>query len=204
MDYERVSTLDNINLINSCFDSLLYGFQNRRLCEFENLLTKSLFYYCAGKDITPIVNLSDKVKLFIFADLMKGKEFNSELQVLYNRIKSANFHMMRVEMFDLGGKYKAQLSMWENENVIFYLLYVLGDANKVYRQIYYGENILIPKYICNIKYEMDTSFFLTIEKEVEYILGHVYSDNFVCDDVFEYKGDYSIKENRVCLYKKNV
>lgn len=186
------------------FDRLHYALQDCKLDEFNNLLGESLYYYCAGKDITPIINLSDKVRLFIYADLMRGRseEFANELQVLYDRIKTANFNMKRVEEFSLGGKFKAQLSMWESENNTFYLLYVLGDATKIYKQIYHSKNVLVPKFMCNIKYEMDTSFFLKIEKEVEYILGHLYSGNYACVDVFEYKGDYSLKGNKVYLYKK--
>ena len=156
------------------------------------LLRDALFYYCAGKDPTPIVAFKGAFPLYIYADLVcygRGV-FAEETAALYERLQGQGIclcekkHLCRYQDFS-----NAALTEWAFEDERFFLLYIQGDAVRIFSSLY-GAKGLIPACICNIKYEMNTSFFAPIERRVSYLFGYAYSDAYRVEREYPYFGDY--------------
>lgn len=176
------------------------------VCDNEDreLLANSLFYYCCGSDATPIIAFKDQYPLYVYVDTVGygGGDFNEEVKRLYSRLKKSG--LKKIEFIHDGARYgkqlpwedgskpvikQSELSRWmSEEGNDFYLLYVQGDAYTVYSKLYDDNErgIILPKCICNYKYEVTPSFrndivccssseswrLLTeIEKQVEYVMG---------------------------------
>ena len=166
--------------------------------DIKALLSKSMFYYCSGIDPTPVEALYREYPLFIYSDLFRRLEggVDEAARRLLSRLSERGFRSVLCERCEIsdGGL----LTVIEKNGERTLLLLVKGDARRTYSTVY-GEELL-PRCIANIRYEMDTSFFLPLEKEVEYVLGHSYSGKHRAERRFKYSGDY--REKEVTLFKR--
>lgn len=194
-----------INIDN--FEKICYQLESKNYSlELKNLLKNSLFYYCSGKDVTPISAFKEDYPIFLYADKLRNNSsiFNEEMTVLYQRIKKEKIELKCVHKLKLDENFiNTEISLWQTSNGNFFiLLFIQGDALNTYKSIYENECLsILPKCISNIKYEMNNSYFLYIEKQVQYILGHCHDKNFIVVDSYDYKGDYTFI-NKVPLYCK--
>ena len=169
-----------INILNL----LKQGAQN---IQTQALLKNSLFYYCSGKDVTPILAFKGDYPLYVYADLVNyGRGgFNELIGELLKRLKKASFYLLEEKKL-LNGEFsfeyeQAHLSKWKDENnKEFYLLFIQGDAVNVFNGIYYCDmKETLPKCICNYRYEMNNRAQLQkAEKKVQFVLGHCFNENF--------------------------
>ena len=188
------------------FEDFLKAILEKNTLQLQEYLKNSLFYYCSGKDITPILALKDRCSVFVYVDKLSGKDFEEIIQKLFANIQKHNCVLEKKESINIETEFKnAILSQWKSENCEKLLfLYVKGDAIKVFKSLYELNGVVVvPKCICNIKYEMNTSYFLKIEKNIDFIMGHCYSKNHSEFLEFEYKGDYNIPNGKVWLYKND-
>ena len=174
--------------------------------ELIKVLEKSLFYYCCGKDITPILAFKDKYQLYIYDDILKYKNYQKETEQLYDRLISEGFILKYQKDVSIiqGNSFfeNATFTIWQTtDNKFFSLLYIQEDCVKVFKALFFRDYLIYPKCITNIRYELTTSFFNQIEKEVEYVLGYCFSKNHIAIGEVCYKGDYG-KEKVVKLFKK--
>ena len=170
----------------------------------RNILNNSLFYYCCGKDPTPVAAFGAKFPLYVYSDLLNyGRgNFTQETQTLYLRLKNLNFTFLGARSF-LINENRAELTLWKSlQNEEFFILYVAGDAVKTYTQIY-GLNVAYthPKCVCNMRYEMNASFFSKVENATDYIMGYCFNKEFAPLTTYPYLGDYG-KEKSVTLHGK--
>lgn len=158
---------------------------------YKEILKESLFYYCAGKDPSPIIAFKNNYPLYVYVD---KKDYSNEL---YKRLNDHNFKLIeKQEILP-----DTTLSMWKYDENTFYLIYAQNDASVAFKKIY-GD--IIPKCICNYRYELSNKTLLQqAEKETTYILGHCFDDNFMVIDEIQYYGDYSFnKDVKIKLYKE--
>ena len=171
------------------------------------LLGKSLFYYCAGKDPSPILALEAEAPLYVYVDLLKSPHttFACITEELYTRLAAGGLRMVNKQreatVGSLAPAKAAELTVWQTQDGrSFTLLYLEADATEAYRALYGSE--LLPRYVCNYRYEMDASYLIRIEQRIPYVLGHCHSKDFAPIAEFPYRGDYSFgKETTVILYK---
>lgn len=189
----------------SDFDRLFKCFVNGNHYECEDVLPQSLFYYCSGVDVTPIAYLFDRFELFIYVDIMRygRSDLDSEFKVLCDRIKKLDMKIEKVEDVLINGIFKSKITLVKKNDKYFTLLFVQGDATKAFKEIYDNDKLILPKCICNIKYEMNTSYFLPLERQVDYILGHAYDKDYECVESFNYLGDYN-HIGKVKLFKHYI
>lgn len=174
-------------------------------CDRE-LLGNSVFYYCCGKDITPLVAFGAEYRLYVYADIVNYGEgdFDNLVPKMYDKMKEVGFEMLDKRELKIGQR--AVLTKWNSkQNQPFYLVYIMDDAKKTFCKIYYdkGKGEIQPKCICNFRREMlnGDGVLAHIEKRAEYVLGHCYSDKYVCIAEYDYYGDYQ-KGGKVKLYKR--
>ena len=158
---------------------------------YKEFLKESLFYYCSGKDPSPIIAFKNNYPLYVYVD---KKDYSNELS---KRLSDHNFKMLeKQEILP-----NTTLSMWKYNKNTFYLIYAQNDASKAFKKIY-GD--IVPKCICNYRYELSNrSLLQQIEKRVEYILGHCFDENFIIIDEIQYYRDYNFnKDVKINLYKQ--
>ena len=158
---------------------------------YKEHLKESLFYYCAGKDPSPIIAFKNNYRLYVYVD---KRDYSSEL---YKRLNNHNFKLIeKREILP-----NTTLSMWKYNENTFYLIYAQNDASKAFIEIY---DDVIPKCICNYRYELTNRHILqSTERNTQYILGHCFDENFIVIDEIPYYGDYSFnKETKIKLYKQ--
>ncbi len=159
----------------------------------RNSLRESLFYYCSGKDPTPIVGMYSDFPIFIYADKMRyGRGcLHEEALKLEKRLCAHGFKKERREEIDFCEG--ALLYAFSKDSYRFLLLFVKGDAWKTYREIYEKYADIIPRCIANYRYEMDARHFLSVERRAELILGHSNDGEHHPIKKLNYYGDYSGK-----------
>ena len=170
----------------------------------REILGESLFYYCCGKDPTPIIAFSHTYPLYIYADVVNygGGDFYEETHLLYERLKGAGFTLL--DRRELKINKRAVLTMWNSpQKSQFFLLYVGTDARQTFQMLYSDNNNYIqPKCICNYRYEMpDMGILATVEKRAEYILGHCSSKKYQQIAEYDYCGDYE-QNTTVPLFRR--
>ncbi len=166
-----------------------------------HLLDRSLFYYCSGKDPTPVLIFGARIPLYVYADHLKACRSTprEEMAVLYRRLEEGGFS--RTETRPVATPFKAaELTAWQTEDgEVFSLLYLAADATAAYFELY-GEDTL-PRCICNYRYEMNNARLGPIEEKVAYILGHCHTGRHLPIAEYPYRGDYSFgKDTRITLY----
>ena len=170
----------------------------------RELLAQSLFYYCCGKDSTPIVHFGADYPLYIYSDTLFGENSDNEIEELYRRIQNKGFILVETEKFK---KWKnvdnVYLSLWLTlDNRYFSLIYVQNDAEETFRKIYSDNNNYIqPKCICNYRDEGVFPFISQIEKRAEYIFGYCFNGKYKSIAEYDYYGDYE-KNSKVELYRR--
>lgn len=186
------------------------GLPNSKL---DFILEKSLYYYCCGKDPTPIISFKSKFPLYVYADIIDYGvgDFQDETGELYRRLLSNSLRRDDVRKLMLPEFKNAELTIWRT--IIgkqFALLYVQGDAKKVFTRLYGNEGRqLLPKCICNYRYEITDGtsktreYLYEIEKKVEYVMGYHYSDSYRKIRGYPYLGDYTLEHKvEVDLYQR--
>ena len=179
----------------------------------NELLRESLFYYCSGKDPTPIAAFGSDIPLYVYSDLFKYMRINFEeaTRALYEKITSLGYYLSKTQSLSTlkitPSITKAELSHWKsNDNKYFILLYTQSDAEQCYKKLYSPEEELRPKYFCNYRYEIPHRGVLeTEEKLAEYVMGHCHSERFTKIAEYGYLGDYSFgASTKVPLYRNSL
>ena len=165
-------------------------------------LPESLFYYCAGKDPTPILIFGARVPLYVYADHLRYSHGTPEevLSILAHRLEKGGY--TRIGGRPVDTELAAELSVWQDgEGARFSLLYLVADASDAYFSLYGGSTL--PRYICNYRYEMNNARLAPFEEKVEYILGHCHSPAHSAVADYPYRGDYSFgRDTRITLYRR--
>lgn len=190
------------------------GIQNN---QDRAILGQSLFYYCCGKDPTPIIAFGHDYPLYIYSDIVDygSGDFDAETQILYERLEHAGFQLCDMREVKLGDK--SVLTMWNTlQEKSFFLLYVKNDASEIFDKIYFDNeknDDIKPKCICNYRYEFfegirkppygdsNHDFFNRIEKRIEYIFGYCDNEKYQCIGEYDYYGDYG-KNTKVPLFQR--
>ena len=159
--------------------------------KYKDILKESLFYYCCGKDPSPIIAFKNNYPLFVYAD---KKDYSHEL---FKRLNKYHFNLIEKQEISTN----TTLSLWKYNDDTFYLIYAVNDASKAFKEIY---DDVIPKCICNYRYELTNRHILqNAEINTQYILGHCFDENFIVVDEILYYGDYNFnKEIKIKLYKQ--
>lgn len=188
--------------------------ENSSSCDTD-VLRQSLFYYCSGKDPTPIAAFGAKIPLYVYVDsfIYMKNDFFTEKAELYKRLIRLNFSLSKKIALKLRGRLKAgenaELTIWKTaQGANFALLFVQGDAEETFKSIYRGSkngNYIKPRYVCNYRYELRDKVILEqLEKRAEYIMGHCFEPNFRCIGEYGYYGDYSFGDTvKVKLYRNS-
>lgn len=186
----------NIDKVYSLFEN---GISN----DFDReLLAQSLFYYCCGKDPTPVISFGAEYPLYIYSDIVNYGEgdFEIETKQLYRRLNDAGYKMVDILNLTKTRRWKdvenIALTQWRTpQNTVFYLVYVQNDAVKTFTKVYSdNSNYIQPKCICNYRYEFSEQdsyhFFNTVEKRTEYIFGYCSNHKYKLIGEYDYYGDY--------------
>jgi len=183
--------------IKDVYNILKNGIQSD---EDRELLGRSMFYYCCGKDPTPVIAFGAEYPLYVYVDsLTFGQDgLESEVHELHSRLEQKGFRCYTSEFFDSPVNPRGNISQWrDDKNNTFVIVYIKEDAEKAFRKIYNDDdkyNYIQPKCICNIKYECPEFGLLNaVEKRVQYILGHSKSPKYKKTADVDYFGDYSAK-----------
>ena len=159
------------------------------------LLQESMFYYCCGKDPSPIIEFKEQYPLYIYVD---KRNYSEEL---YDRLTKQSFKLnIKKELF-IDDFLFTSFTEWSYNSNKFYLIYIQDDACKVFKNIYKS---ILPKCICNYRYEMTNRHVLeTAEHKVSYILGHCFNEDFIKVKEIDYYGDYNFnRKTKITLHKK--
>ncbi|MBQ2805009.1 MAG: hypothetical protein IJF10_03930 [Clostridia bacterium] len=180
----------------------------------RELLGQSLFYYCSGKDATPIVAFQAQIPLYVYVDKLAGKKerFAETTRGLYARLHNLQFKLVETCQLQTVGRLRASLNaeatLWKATNGNqFAVLFVQGDAVATFANVYQEigtHNYVQPQAICNYRYELPNLGILAqVEKRVRYVLGHCFNAKYRCVAEFPYHGDYESDPNcKVKLYER--
>ena len=199
--------------MENTIDKLYRLFENGISNDLDReLLAQSLFYYCCGKDPTPIISFGSDYPLYIYSDIVDYGygDFKTETEQLYQRLVNAGFKVVDIRDFTKTRKWNGvkniALTQWMTpQNTILFLVYIQNDAEKTFKKVYSDSvNYIQPKCICNYRYEFikpDTyNFFNTVEKRTEYILGNCFNHKYKLVGEYDYYGDYD--DAKVRLYHR--
>ena len=177
------------------------GIQDDLDCE---IMGNSLFYYCCGKDPTPITAFGGSFPLYVYVDILYSGDFRSEIDELYHRLTFSGFkaaESYNIDASRLKGyksecrnlSVKSELTVWKTQDGgTFFLLYVKGNPEDTLYELYRHpqQGPILPKCICNILYEDNHDQVFRVEKRTEYILGHCHDNKYRKIAELEYLGDY--------------
>jgi hypothetical protein len=182
-----------------------YGLRSNKDRE---ILGNSLFYYCCGRDPTPVAAFGANIPLYIYCDILGcGQEdFQAATKTLHERLEKLNFTLQERRLVDnpriLGNAKRGEIFAWKTQqDEEFYLAYIQNDAFNTYANVYYDKynaNSIKPLCICNCKNEFldpnNRELFLAIETRIEFILGECLVDNknviYRKIGSFKYYGDF--------------
>ncbi len=197
------------------FDAVKELISNGISCDADRyLMGNSLFYYCSGKDPTPILAFGADFPLYIYVDI--ADSFNDDLMELYDRLRSFGYKLGYGESIKVGDRWHNNknmvLSSWgAPDGRGFRLANICGYAEDAFRRLYSDRNNFVqPRCICNYRYEFIDSksrfsreFFEGIEKRTEFIFGHCFNDKYNMLSEFAYHGDYGVPAETVKLYRRS-
>lgn len=183
--------------------------------EDRELLAQSLFYYCCGKDPTPIIAFGSEYPLYVYSDIINygDGDFDNETGMLYIRLCNEGYILVERRKFVHWENFKnVDITLWKtSQNKLFSLVYLQSDSVKVFQKVYSDStnNYIQPKCICNYRYEFSDqysyqdsySFFQQIEKRTEYILGHCSNNKYKCVSEHDYYG-IGEGDSKVTLYHR--
>lgn len=197
---------DEVNIRN--IDDVEKLFKENKTNFERKMLANSTLYYCCGKDITPIVALSDKCSLFVYADIIEYGEgdFCSELHEMHQRLYERGFVLKSKKQFvEPRCRKNTEISEWATDKgKVFYILYVQCDASVLFRILYSEKiNFIQPRCICNYRNEFvdGINTLIDIEKRTEMILGHCTNEKYEMVAEYPYYGDYGTGI-KIPLYKR--
>lgn len=102
-----------------------------------------------------------------------------------------------------------EISSWKErdseEDIV--MVYIEGNASEVFGDIYKDQTnntLIIPKCICNIKYEGDQHILLSIQEQSEYIFGHAYDERHKLISWHKYYGEYRSEGESISLFRAIV
>lgn len=189
--------------MENIIDTLHNLFENGISNDFDReLLAQSLFYYCCGKDPTPIISFGSDYPLYIYSDIINYGfgDYKAETEELYQRLNRAGYEMMDTHNLAKSKRWNGVenivLTQWMTpQKAIIYLIYVQNDAEETFRKIYSDNgNYIQPKCICNYRYEFinpnSQGLINTIEKRTEYIFGYCSNQKYKSIGEYDYYGDY--------------
>ena len=191
-----------------CIDQVEKLFNEKKTNFERKILANSTFYYCCGRDITPIIAFSHACSLFVYSDIIDygSGNFKDNLSEIYQRLYNKGFLLKaKKELNEPSYNKKAEITEWaDDKDKTFYLLFVECDSRILFRKLYSEKNNFIqPKCICNYRNEFSDGIntLNDIEKRAEFILGHCSNDKYeiVCD--YTYHGDYGTQE-KIPLHKR--
>lgn len=176
--------------------------------EQRELLAQSLFYYCCGRDTTPVVAFGADYPLYIYADIgdYGHSSLPAEAEMICRRLEKHGFTLLSAEDYP---SRNAVLSRWKApDQREFSLLYICEDAYAAYDRVYRDRCChILPKCIANIRYEMmpvsrfhDETLDQAI-KRVEWVMGHCHSSKYRQVRSVPYHGDFS-SSPEVALYHR--
>ena len=180
--------------------------------DYRELLGHSLLYFSCGKDPTPILLFGAAYPLYVYADIVDyGQgDFDEEMDELCRRIEKAGFARIRTIDLKINRAKNARMIRWaDSKGAEFVLLYVQGDAEDVYRNVYGDGNFLLqPRCVCSICYELfsvtgkNHDILFEARERAEYVLTEEPSQgpNYKCISVHAYYGDYG--ERPIYLHQR--
>jgi len=175
--------------------------------EDKELMAGSLFYYCCGKDPSPVFAFGGDFALYVYSDIVDfgAGQLYTAVDALNARIEQRGYKLSFMKYVNN----RTALMQWETrDGQCFHVLYIKGDSAETYSSLYSAldaggnQNCLIPKCICNFRSELPYEFstMQKAEKRVSMILGYSYSDNYAPVAQYEYFGDYGDKT--ITLFKR--
>lgn len=189
--------------MENIIDKLYKLFENGVSDDFDReILAQSLFYYCCGKDPTPIISFGSDYLLYIYSDIIDYGlgDFKTETEELYNRLDHAGYKILDIRDLTKSKRWKdvgnVILTQWLTpQKTTLFLIYIQNDAVETFKKIYHdNSNYIQPKCICNYRCEFSEQqsydFFNTIEKRTEYILGYCENHKYKLIGEYMYQGDY--------------
>ena len=167
----------------------------------REMLSRSLFYYCCGKDPTPILAFRTAFPLYLYVDLCRHREVEGEMAALCERLARKGIAAEPPRALSCHGRlsacHRALLSRLTVGGQGTLLLYLAGDANTVFPTLY-GD--ILPRCIANIRYEMTRRHALSeAEEQVPLLLGHAYRHGATPLAEIPYHGDFG-RERTVTLF----
>jgi hypothetical protein len=190
----------------------------------SEVLGNSLFYYCCGKDPTPVAAFGADIPLYVYSDIVGygHGDFVAETQALYARLRNLKFELQErraiENLYCLKKAKNTEITAWKTQqDEVFYLAYIQQDARETYDKIYYHHwerycFELKPLCICNFRYELyenhfdnrSVKKFKCIEKEAEYIIGYCVGgkDKYRQIALVTYYGDYEEGTKEIPLFKR--
>ena len=215
--------------MENSFNELCSLFENGiRNDEDRELLGNSLFYYCCGKDPSPIIAFGPSYPLYVYVDLIEYGHgcFETETNILYPRIQDTGYQLIGSQKLESTGPLQdvenAVLTSWtsacpessgssKDSEKKFHVLYVQSDAYQAYRKIYHDidegshDNYILPRCICNYRYEFHNHYsedgLLKLSKRTEFVMGHCHSDKYKQVAEYDYFGDYGFG-GKIELYRR--
>lgn len=181
----------------------------------SRLIRDSLYYYCSGKDATPVSVFGAGIPLYVYSDsfVYMRTDFDGAASELYRNIKKmGNTLEYRRQLSSTGFLRqceRAEITLWSTDTQeTFALLYTKSDAIKCFSELYVNDNdgITPPKCFCNYRYEMPRRGILEqAEKRAQFILGHCFDSSFRPVGEYDYMGDYKFgsSKTKVTLYERS-
>jgi hypothetical protein len=184
---------------------------DRTFTDARGLLEQSLFYYCSGRDPTPVVAFGAEYPLYVYVDSLvyQRQGLDGTVRELYRRLRESGFLMtesLRLSVEDAPLLKGAEVSLWETKTgERFLLLFLQADAEKGFCCLYGGrEDYALPRCVCNYRYEMPRRGVLEeVEERVPFVMGHCFNRRYRCVGQYGYLGDYGDRET-VKLYRRSV
>ena len=183
--------------------------KNNIKIEFKDFLDNSCFYYCAGRDITPIIALEEKIFTYILCDTceLEGKNYSAFI-IMFNEFENRlikqgfkkNTNLGEYKLFENYFNYKNMISHrpWEmilyEKNGFYYCIWYLFCEDYITYNSLYVINEMKPTVICNINPENSKMLDKYEIGEIlpEYVIGHTYgNEKYIKLKELKYYGDYS-------------
>ena len=158
----------------------------------RDILEDSCFYYCAHKDITPIVALEGYIHSFIYCDNSEPRyeetlsDLKANLQIReYKEVQNITidfkyfnrYHGLYLIIPDnvrIEEPINGDFSIWEKDGQFYSLLYFCWDAICVWKNLYERYSIY-PVVVCDINSRGSGMFDMwNIHNIPKYVIGNIY------------------------------
>lgn len=184
--------------------------------DIRNILTNSCFYYCAGRDITPIMALENYIHSFIYCDNCMYQKYDESLYIFKQKLRINDYIEIQkinidLEYFKLNNENmekiirslemqpfdtllsKGEFSIWEKNGHLYSIFYLCWDDICVWNNLY-KKHLIYPTVICNIAPESSLLRWDSCDENnlPKYVIGygHHISESYNVIGEVEYFGDY--------------